>query len=149
MTRLLAPLAQGVVTIRVNSLAPPPSSFRPLPAQLDTFEIERAFASGQGAVVGITDFVLQRLRSFQADTNTECTVLEVQRRALEVMVAEVPAVATALQVSYKSNSHWEGGWFERYPHQFCGWCLFSTCHHLRVAAVAVDDSLCCSPTCIA
>jgi hypothetical protein len=87
-----------VVTIQVNSLAPPPSSFRPLPAQLDTFEIERAFASGQGAVVGITDFVLQRLRSFQADTNTECTVLEVQRGALEVMVKEVPAVATALQV---------------------------------------------------
>jgi hypothetical protein len=86
------------VTIQVNSLAPPPSSFRPLPAQLDTFEIERAFASGQGAVVGITDFVLQRLRSFQADTNTECTVLEVQRSALEVMVSEVPAVATALQV---------------------------------------------------
>lgn len=52
-------LLQGVVTIQVNSLAPPPSSFRPLPAQLDTFEIERAFASGQGAVVGITDFVLQ------------------------------------------------------------------------------------------
>jgi hypothetical protein len=94
----VALLLQGVVTIGVNSLAPPPSSFRPLPAQLDTFEIERAFASGQGAVVGITDFVLQRLRSFQADTNTECTVLEVQRRALEVMVAEVPAVATALQV---------------------------------------------------
>ncbi|KAF6261741.1 hypothetical protein COO60DRAFT_1699671 [Scenedesmus sp. NREL 46B-D3] len=90
-------ILKGVVTIQVNSLAPPPSSFRPLPAQLDTCEIERAFASGQGAVVGITDFVLQRLRSFQADTNTECTVLEVQRRALEVMVAEVPAVATALQ----------------------------------------------------
>uniref|UniRef100_A0A383VST7 STAS domain-containing protein n=1 Tax=Tetradesmus obliquus TaxID=3088 RepID=A0A383VST7_TETOB len=90
-------ILKGVVTIQVNSLAPPPSSFRPLPAQLDTFEIERAFASGQGAVVGITDFVLQRLRSFQADTNTECTVLEVQRGALEVMVAEVPAVATALQ----------------------------------------------------
>lgn len=49
-------------------------------------------------------FVLQRLRSFQADTNTECTVLEVQRGALEVMVAEVPAVATALQVRLG------GGW---------------------------------------
>lgn len=55
--------------------------------------------TGQGAVVGVTDFVLRRLRSFQADSVTPCTVMEISRATLDVMVAEVPAVATALQVS--------------------------------------------------
>jgi hypothetical protein len=54
--------------------------------------------AGQGAVVGVTDFVLRRLRSFQGTAVSECTVVEVTRAALEVMVAEVPQVATALQV---------------------------------------------------
>jgi hypothetical protein len=49
--------------------------------------------------VGVTDFVLRRLRSFQADSVTPCTVMEISRATLDVMVAEVPAVATALQVS--------------------------------------------------
>lgn len=86
------------MVIQVKSLNPLPSNFRQLPAQLDVFEIERSFSSGQGAVVGITDFVLQRPRSFQADATTDCVVYEITRSALEAMVAEVPAVATAVQV---------------------------------------------------
>jgi hypothetical protein len=49
-------------------------------------------------VVGVTDFVLKRLRSFQGVASTACTVVEVSRAALEVMVTEVPEVATAMQV---------------------------------------------------
>lgn len=93
---------QGVVVIQVKSLNPPPAHSRQLPAQLDVFEIERSFSSGQGAVVGITDFVLRRMRSFQADATSECVVYEISRSALEVMVKKVPAVATALQVSCAS-----------------------------------------------
>lgn len=55
-------------------------------------------SAGQGAVVGVTDFVLQRLRSFQGIASTDVTVVEVSRQALEVMVKEVPEVATAMQV---------------------------------------------------
>lgn len=84
--------------IQVKSLSGLPTTFRALPAQLDVFEVERSFSSGQGSVVGITDFVLQRLRSFQADATSDCVVLEINRPALEVMVKEVPAVATVLQV---------------------------------------------------
>ncbi|KAF8062987.1 hypothetical protein HT031_003826 [Scenedesmus sp. PABB004] len=90
-------ILKGVVSIEVKPLAVPAVGFRPAPAQLDTLEVERDFSSGQGAVVGITDFVLNRLRSFQAVTSSECVLLEVSRPALEAMVAEVPAVATALQ----------------------------------------------------
>lgn len=49
--------------------------------------------------MGVTDFVLKRLRSFQGVANTDVTVVEISRDALEVMVAEVPEVATAMQVS--------------------------------------------------
>jgi len=52
----------------------------------------------QGAVVGITDFVLGRQRSFQADTSSDCVLLEISRAGLEAMVADAPQVATALQV---------------------------------------------------
>jgi hypothetical protein len=48
--------------------------------------------------VGVTDFVLKRLRSFQGVASTACTVVEISRAALEVMVTEVPEVATAMQV---------------------------------------------------
>eukprot|EP00878_Enallax_costatus_P013193 GHUV01013790.1.p1 GENE.GHUV01013790.1~~GHUV01013790.1.p1 ORF type:complete len:1035 (+),score=287.38 GHUV01013790.1:628-3732(+) len=96
-------ILRGVVVIQVKSLNPPPTNFRQLPAQLDVFEIERCFSSGQGAVVGITDFVLQRPRSFQADATSDCVVYEITRSALEVMVAEVPAVATAVQVGYRQQ----------------------------------------------
>lgn len=51
-------------------------------------------------MVGITDFVLRRLRSFQAVATTDCIVVEISRAALDVMVAEVPEVATALQVGH-------------------------------------------------
>jgi CRP-like cAMP-binding protein len=54
--------------------------------------------TGQGAVVGVTDFVLKRLRSFQGVASTDVTVVEIGREALEVMVTEVPEVATAMQV---------------------------------------------------
>jgi len=37
---------QGVVDIQVKSLSIP-AGFRPLPAQLDVFEVEKSFASGQ------------------------------------------------------------------------------------------------------
>lgn len=50
--------------------------------------------------MGVTDFVLQRLRSFQGIASTDVTVVEVSRQALEVMVKEVPEVATAMQVGF-------------------------------------------------
>ena len=48
--------------------------------------------------MGVTDFVLRRLRSFSGVASTPVTVVEVSRTALERMVTEVPEVATALQV---------------------------------------------------
>jgi hypothetical protein len=91
---------QGVVIIQVRSLAAPAAGpfLRPPPAQLDVLEVERAFASGQGAVVGITDYVLRRLRAFQADAGGEGVVLlEVPRTAFEGMAAEAPVSAAVLQ----------------------------------------------------
>lgn len=62
------------------------------------FPASHVLPTGQGAVVGVTDFVLRRLRSFQGVASTDCTLVEISREGLEVMVGEVPEVATAMQV---------------------------------------------------
>lgn len=63
-------------------------------------------------MVGVTDFVLRRLRSFQGVASTDCTLVEISREGLEVMVREVPEVATAMQVRviHWVVSVWMGGY---------------------------------------
>lgn len=75
-------------------------SFHPSPCLPPSSQTHQyTHTTGQGAVVGVTDFVLRRLRSFQGVVaSTNCTVVEISRAALEVMVTEVPEVATAMQV---------------------------------------------------
>jgi hypothetical protein len=69
---------------------------------------ERHFASGPGSVLGATDFVLRRPRSFRAVAVARSGVVAVDRAGYRRMAAAAPQAAAFLQVSGSSGRPAEG-----------------------------------------